>query len=148
MWIQLKPHTRKRCVKLFCRHMAPPTNRAGNWRACIVGLFSMAFVPVPCISLAVHVSATGTGELNKQSPPAEPHAGGKTAFIRRGAARRPEGIVCNTAVTTSVPCSLLHGVSDLRLCGPEPCSPPWDVYPLPRRGRPGLNIGRVYVFVH
>jgi hypothetical protein len=38
-----------------------------------------------------------------------------------GASRCPEGIVCDTAVTTSVPCSLRHNASQLGFSGPEPC---------------------------
>jgi len=62
------------------------------------------------------------------------------ACIWWGAARCPEGIVCNTAITTSVPCGLGHDASHLGLGGPQSCLPSKDVPP-PRRGRLGLDFG-------
>jgi hypothetical protein len=70
----------------------------------------------------VHISPTRTGELTVTTY--RSHAGG------RGAARCPEGIVCDTGITTSVPCSLLHDTSHLGFGGPEPYCLPRTLFPL------------------
>jgi hypothetical protein len=55
----------------FCCDVAPPTQRAVNWRPCSTGLLLMAFAIFPCVFLVVHISPTRTGELDsdhQQSP--------------------------------------------------------------------------------
>jgi hypothetical protein len=96
--------------------------------------------PLPCCScrcLVVHISPTRPGELNGHQHQQNP-CGWKT-YILRGAARCPEGIVCDTAVTTSVPCSLRHDASHLGLVDQSPVCWPWTLPP-PRRGRQGLDF--------
>jgi hypothetical protein len=77
--------------------------------------------------LVVHISPTRTGEFNShhlQSPMRW------KVCIRRGAACCPEGTVCDTAVTNSVPCCPRHDASRLGFGGPQPCLPSKDVIPL------------------
>jgi hypothetical protein len=63
-----------------CSYMAHPTNKAFNWRARITGLFSMAFAAfiLLCISCGPYKSHKNRG--TKQSPPAEPHMGGRHTY--------------------------------------------------------------------
>jgi len=51
----------------------------------------------------------------------EPHVDGRKVYIQWGAAWFPEGIVYDTAISTSVPCSLWHDIFHLGLRRPEPC---------------------------
>jgi hypothetical protein len=62
-------------------------------------------------------------------------------YIRRGAARCPKGIVCDTAITTSVPRSLRHDASHLGFGGPQSRFLSYDVPPPPRQERLGLDFG-------
>jgi hypothetical protein len=70
-----------------------------------------------CRFLVVHISPTRTGELiTTSTAPC-----GWKAYVQRGAAWCPEGIICDTAITTSVPCRSRHDASNLGFGGPEPC---------------------------
>jgi hypothetical protein len=73
----------------------------------------------PCTFLVVRISPTRTGELKMSTTSRAPW--GCKPFIRRGAARCPEGTVCDTGITTSVPRSLQHDASHLGFGGPGPC---------------------------
>jgi hypothetical protein len=65
---------------------------------------------------------------------------GCKAYIRQGAARCPEGIVCDAAITTSVPCNRRHDDSTLAyqspVCRFRTPNSPW-------RGRLELDFGEV-----
>jgi hypothetical protein len=63
----------------------------------------MDFVIFSCKYFVVHGNSTRTEELNSHIHRA---LSGWKAYIRRCAARWQNGIVCDTAITTSVPCSL------------------------------------------
>jgi hypothetical protein len=62
----------------------------------------------------VHISPRRTGELYSNHPQSPMRVEG---IDTTGAARCPEGIVCNTAITISVPCGLRHDASHLGLGG-------------------------------
>jgi hypothetical protein len=79
-----------------------------------------------CRFLMVHISRTRTLQLNSHYQQSPMLVEG-IRYIRRGAARCPEGIVCDTAVTTSVPCSLRDNASHSGFGGPEPCLSSQDV---------------------
>jgi hypothetical protein len=81
----------------------------------------MAFAVFVCRFHVAHISPTRTSELNGH------HQRGWNAYIRGGGTRCPEGIVYDTAVISSVPCSLRQDASHLDLRGSEPCSPSLDV---------------------
>jgi hypothetical protein len=55
---------------------------------------------------------------------------GWKTYVWQGAAQCLEGIICNTAITSSLPCSLWHDAWHLGFSGPEYCLPPWDITPL------------------
>jgi hypothetical protein len=50
------------------------------------------------------------------------------ALIWWGAAQYPKGIISDTAITTSVPCSPWHNNWHLGFSGPEPCLPSKDAH--------------------
>jgi hypothetical protein len=62
-------------------------------------------------------------------------------YVRRGAARCHEGIVCDTAVTTSVPCRLRYDASHLGFGGPEPFLRPRTL-PLSATRKPMVGFWR------
>jgi hypothetical protein len=96
------------------------TNRVVNWKACFEG-FRHFF---SCKFLVVYVSRTKRANCPNTTRRAPC---GWKPYIRGGAARCPEGIVCDTAVTTSVPCSLHYDDSHLGFDGPEPFFASQDV---------------------
>jgi hypothetical protein len=63
-----------------------------------------------CILLAVHINSTRTGEINSHHQQSPIQLKG---IHTTDAALCPEGVVCNTAITTSVRCSLRHDGSHL-----------------------------------
>jgi hypothetical protein len=67
------------------------------------------------------------------------------ALIQWDAARCPEGIVSDTAVTmpVPVPCSPWHDTSHLGFSGPQPCSPSKDVTPPPSTRTPRVGFWTV-----
>jgi hypothetical protein len=116
--------THKGCFRWY---VAPPTNRAVNWTAYIIGLLYMAFALFFCAFLMVHISPTRTGDLNSHHQQCCPG---------------DDGIVCDTAITTAMQPSAR-------------CLTPWlrwttalfailRRYPPPWRGRLGLDIGEVH----
>jgi hypothetical protein len=82
--------------------------------------FNSAFAIFPCVFLVDH-NPTRTGELNSHRPQSPMLVEGirKYDVVLYGVSK---AFVCDTAVTTSVPCSLRHDASHLDFGGPEPCS--------------------------
>jgi hypothetical protein len=89
--------------------------------------------------LVVHISLIRSGELAQTTSRAPC---GWKPYVRRGAALCLEGIVYDTAITTSVSYSLRHdSCHTLALVDQSPVYRPRTLPP-PRRGRQGLSFGR------
>jgi hypothetical protein len=76
------------------------------------------------------------GEQHKVTVHGAPR--GQKAYIQRGAAWFPKGIVNDTAITTPVPCSLRHDTFHIGLGRPEPRYPVCAVATLNRAYPPHL----------
>jgi hypothetical protein len=66
---------------------------------------------------------------------------GWKAYIWQSVVWCPNGIVCDIAITISVPCSVQHNSSHLGFSGPEPCSHPYYITPSTRMPRVGFGRG-------
>jgi hypothetical protein len=94
------------------------------WKASIVGLLLMAFTIIYfCRFLEVHISPTTTGELHSHHPHRWRHI---YMYIWRGTAWCPEGIICDTAITTSVSLSPWHNTLQTALVNQNPVNPLHD----------------------
>jgi hypothetical protein len=98
-----------------------PTERDSFWwRTCIAGLLLMA-VAISSVSFLWNILVSQ--ELVNRTITTHRALCGWMAYLWWGAVPFFEGIVCDTAITTSVPCSIQHDASHLVFGGPDPCSP-------------------------
>jgi hypothetical protein len=90
----------------FCCHLVPPINSAVKWKAHITGLLLMALAIVLSVDFLWPILVAQ--ELGNWAATTSRAPYVWKAHIGRGAARCPDGIVCDIATITSqwMPCSL------------------------------------------
>jgi hypothetical protein len=139
IWIQLRPHTHKGCARLF---MLPyGTSDKYGCQLSITGLLLLAFaIFYSCIFLVVHISPTRTGESNSH---------------HQQSLTRVESVHTTGCCPVPRRDRLRHCYHHLSVMQPSArCLTPWlqwtrtlfavlGRYPLPRRGRLGLDFGSV-----